>query len=179
MKAILLSLGIVFASIGKAFANPACTTVCPAVIGASLALAKYFGVKNEVVGVLTGALLVVFGYLMIRFCEKRNWNFWFRNQILMLLSLASVAFVYKKELEYTPKLHWNFLYIDSFLLAVLCGAAAHILGVHIYAWMKEKNGGHAHFPFEKVLVPIICDVLVCWVFWGTSLCDCKEIIVMG
>lgn len=179
MKVIFWSFCLsLFASV-KSFANPACTTLCPALIGSSLALAKYFGVKNEVVGVLTGALLVVFGYWMIRFCEKRKWNFWMRNQILMLVSLASVAFVYKTELVYTPRLHWNLLYIDSFLLAVLCGALAHIVGVHIYAWMKEKNGGHAHFPFEKVVVPIVCDALVCWAFWGTSLCDCKEIMIIG
>ena len=96
----------------------------------------------------------------------------------MALSIASVGFIYMNTLEYKPMLHWRLLYIDSFLLATLCGAAAHIFGVHLYAWMKEKNGGHAHFPFEKALVPILCDILVCYVFWGTSLCECKEILIL-
>ena len=160
-------------------ANPACTTLCPLVLGASLGIARKFGVKDEVVGVLFGALLAVVGYWFIRFCEKRNWNFKGRNLIFMFLSISSVGFIYMNTLEYKPMLHWKLLYIDSFLLAALCGALAHIGGVHLYAWMKERNGGHAHFPFEKVLVPILCDIFVCYLFWGTSLCDCQEVFILN
>lgn len=160
-------------------ANPACTTLCPLVLGASLGIARKLGVKDEVVGVLFGALLAVVGYWFIRFFEKRNWDFKGRNSVLMTLSIASVGFIYINTLEYKPMLHWHLLYIDSFLLACLCGAAAHIGGVHLYAWMKKKNGGHAHFPFEKVVVPILCDILVCYLFWGTSLCDCQEVVILN
>ena len=160
-------------------ANPACTTLCPLVLGASLGIARKLGVKDEVVGVLFGALLAVLGYWLIRFFEKRNWHFKGCHFILMALSIASVGFVYVNTLEYKPMLHWHLLYIDSFLLATLCGAAAHIGGVHLYAWMKEKNGGYAHFPFEKVLVPILCDALVCYLFWGTNLCDCQEVFILN
>ena len=162
----------------KALANPACTTLCPIIVGASLTLAQRMGVKDEVVGVLAGALLAIFGYWMIRFCEKHHWNFPLRNLILMLLSVGSIGFVYMGTLEYKPGLHWNLLYIDSFLLAALCGACAHILGVNLYAFLKEKNGGHAHFPFEKVVIPILFDAIVCWIFWNTSLCDCQEILIL-
>ena len=162
----------------KVWANPACTTLCPLIVGGGLAIAQKMGVKDEVVGVLSGALLAIFGYWMIRFCEKRNWNFPARNFILMTLSIASIGFVYINTLPYNPGLHWNLLYIDSFLLAVLCGATAHILGVHLYAYLKEKNGGHAHFPFEKVLIPILFDAFVCWIFWGTTLCECQEIQIL-
>jgi len=162
----------------KALANPACTTLCPLIVGGGLAIAKKLGIKDEVVGVLSGALLAIFGYWMIRFCEKRNWNFPARNFILMALSIASVGFVYINTLQYNPGLHWNLLYIDSFLLAALCGAASHIVGVHIYAWLKEKNGGHAHFPFEKVLIPILMDAAMCWIFWQTNLCACQEIFIV-
>ena len=39
-----------------------------------------------------------------------------------------------------------------------------------YQWMKRKNGGHAHFPFEKVVVPVVALVLVSWVFSCYELC---------
>lgn len=156
----------------KVFANPACTTVCPIVIGFFLVVADKLGVPKEVVGVLSGALLALFGYWMIRFFEKRNWNFPGRNFILMALSIGSVGFIYVNTSPYSPMLYWHLLYIDPFLLATLCGAGAHILGVHIYSWLKAKNGGHAHFPFEKVVIPILLDLFVCWLFWGTTLCQC-------
>lgn len=164
----------------QAMANPAaCTAVCPVLLGASLGIARHLGVKDEVVGVLFGAFLAVIGYWLIRFCDKRNWKFPGRDAILMLFSLSSAGFIYAGTLTYKPMLHWHLLYIDSFLLATLCGAAAHIAGVHLYAWLKKKNGGHAHFPFEKVVVPLLCDILVCYVFWGTDLCACKEIEILG
>ena len=41
---------------GKVLANPACTTLCPLIVGGGLASAQKMGVKDEVVGVLSGAL---------------------------------------------------------------------------------------------------------------------------
>ena len=162
----------------KVFAQ-ACTAVCPAAIGLLLLIATKMGVKVEVVGVLSGALLSIVGYILIKIFNKKNWHFWMRDKILMLFAISLVGFVYLKDLTYQPMLHWHLLYIDSFLLATLCGATAHIFGVHLYAWMKEKNGGHAHFPFEKVVVPIVCDAFVCYIFWGTNLCNCYEIVVLN
>ena len=54
----------------KVLANPACTTLCPLIVGGGLAIAQKMGVKDEVFGVLSGDLLAIFGYWMIRFCEK-------------------------------------------------------------------------------------------------------------
>ncbi|MBR2273465.1 MAG: hypothetical protein IJ864_01330 [Alphaproteobacteria bacterium] len=36
--------------------------------------------------------------------------------------------------------------------------------------MKKKNGGHAHFPFEKVVVPVVALILVSWLFSYLQLC---------
>ncbi|MGN0919542.1 MAG: hypothetical protein ACI4OR_02130, partial [Alphaproteobacteria bacterium] len=88
----LLGLFLTLSSAAKA--NPACTTLCPILLGASLGIARKFGVKDEVVGVLFGAFLAVVGYLFIRFFEKRNWHFKGRNFILMLVSIASIGFIY-------------------------------------------------------------------------------------
>ena len=148
-----------------AFAQ-ACTTLCPLALGAALTIAQRMGVKDEVVGVLAGALMAVVGYILIRLFDKKNWHFSGRNFLLMLVALASIGLIYVNRLEYKPALHWNLLYIDSFLLAAFCGAASHILGVHLYSWLKKKNGGHAHFPFEKVLVPLALDAFVVWIFWN-------------
>ncbi len=161
-----------------AFAQ-ACTTLCPLALGAALTIAQRMGVKDEVVGVLAGALMAVVGYILIRLFDKKNWHFLGRDKLLMFVALASIGLIYVNRLEYKPALHWNFLYIDSFLLAALCGAAAHILGVHLYSWMKAKNGGHAHFPFEKVLVPLALDAFVVWIFWGTTLCECQEVLILN
>lgn len=154
----------------KAFANPACV-VCTVAIGASLSIARYFGVDDCVVGVWTGAMLAIIGYWTIRFFEKRGWDFKGRNFILMTLSVAMIGFIYVSHLTYNPMII-GFLFIDSFLLTNIIGALTLIASMHLYAWMKEKNGGHAHFPFEKVVVPLAAVFLVSLVFHYFPICNC-------
>ena len=146
-------LSAVFVS-AKAFANPACA-VCTVAIGASLSIARKMGVKDEVVGVWAGAMLAILGYWVIRWFDKKGWRFPYRDALLMILSIASVGFVYLGNLNYNPILFLGFLYIDSFLFATLVGALGFIGGMKFYEWMKAHNGGHAHFPFEKVVVPVL------------------------
>ena len=49
----------------------------------------------------------------------------------------------------------GFLYIDTFLLSALIGAFLYIASQKLYQYMKNKNGGHAHFPFEKAVFPVV------------------------
>ncbi|MDY6408109.1 MAG: hypothetical protein SPL08_05375 [Pseudomonadota bacterium] len=153
MITILTFLSALWIS-GKAFANPACA-VCTVAIGASLSIARKMGVKDEVVGVWTGAMLAILGYWVIRWFDKKEWHFAHRDELLMIASLSSVGFIYIGELVYNPILYLGFLYVDSFLFATLIGAVGFIGGMNFYEWMKTHNGGHAHFPFEKVVVPVL------------------------
>ena len=98
-------------------------------------------------------LLVLIGYWTILWFEKKGWNFKFRNTILMLLSFSMIAGVYIKDLTYTPK-PLLFFYLDPFLFCGILGGLVLIYSSKFYQWMKAHNGGHAHFPFEKVVVPI-------------------------
>ena len=152
----LLTGLFVFSSIAKA--NPACP-VCTFAIAGSLTLAKIWGIDPNVVALWSGAMLAMLGYWAIRFCDKKGWTFPFYKQILMIISVSMIGFMYIKDLTYSPVVIWGFLYLDYFLFYALFGAFLLMFGVNFYAWMKAKNGGHAHFPFEKVVVPIALLVL--------------------
>ncbi|MDR1498955.1 MAG: hypothetical protein LBS34_01555 [Rickettsiales bacterium] len=136
----------------KVLANPACV-VCTVAIGASLTVAKLLGVRDSVVGPWIGALLMIIGYHIILLLDKKKWNFWWRDQIVLLLSISTVSFLYFKDLNYSPKPIFIF-YLDPFLFSVVLGSLVFICSQKLYQWMKVKNGGHAHFPFEKVVLPL-------------------------
>lgn len=155
----------------KSMANPACP-VCMVTVGASLYIAEKSGLDKCVIGVWSGALLAIFGYFLIRWFNKKHWNFAGRDFILMALSVGSIGFMYLGQLTYTPIII-GFLYIDSFLFSNLVGAFIFIFGVHFYAWLKAKNGGHAHFPFEKVVIPVLLTGLLSALFYYYPLCDCN------
>lgn len=161
----------------KAVANPACA-VCTVAIGASLSLARTLGVDDCVIGVWAGAMLAMVGYWTMRYFDKRDWQFKGRDSLLMGLSVGMIGFMYLGELSYNPMIIGYIFYMDSFLFATLVGAATLIFGMHLYAWMKARNGGHAHFPFEKVVVPVLLVFLVSLSFHYLAVCNCGASDIM-
>lgn len=154
---VILGFAIMLALTGKALANPACA-VCTVAVGASLEIARRYGVDDAVVGVWAGAMLALLGYWLILWFEKKNWNFAGRNLFLMAISVGSIGFMYVN-MPYRPQ-PIGIFYLDPLLFSTVLGALTFIYVSRFYQWMKEKNGGHAHFPFEKVVLPVLALTLL-------------------
>lgn len=157
-KLLALLLGVAPVS---ALANPACP-VCTIAIGASLEIARHMGVPDSVVGLWAGALLALLGYWAIKFCDRRGWNWRGRNTMLIVLSVAMIGFVYLGRVKYNPQMICGLFTMDPVLFGTVCGAVLFILTEKLYDFMKARNGGHAHFPFEKVLLPVVVLALASW-----------------
>lgn len=166
---LILALFFTAISSAKAFANPACA-VCTIAVGASLEIARHLGVDDSVVGVWAGAMLALIGYWTILWFEKKGWRFKGRDFILIALSVAMIGFMYVSEMTYSPDVIGIF-YIDPFLFSTILGALVLIYSSAFYQWMKKRNGGHAHFPFEKVLVPVAALALLSVLFYYYPLCQ--------
>ena len=162
MSLILAFLAAVIYS-GKALANPACA-VCTVAVGASLEIARKLGVDDSVVGVWAGAFLTLLGFWLIKWFDKKGWNFKGRDFWLIAISVAMIGFVYISEIEYQAKPILIF-YLDPFLFSVIVGMLVLIGSSEFYQWMKAHNGGHAHFPFEKVVVPLVALMLASLYFY--------------
>lgn len=160
---IALSLLFVLALTASAWANPACA-VCTVAVGASLEIARQLGVDDSVVGVWAGAMLAIIGFWTIRWFEKKGWNFKGRDWTLIIVSVAMIGFMYISEIKYTPQVIGIF-YLDPFLFSTVLGALVMVWSSDFYQWMKARNGGHAHFPFEKVAVPVVALLLVSAYFY--------------
>ena len=144
------------------FANPACP-VCTIAIGAALPITRRQGVPDAVVGVWGGAFLAIMGYWIIKFMDGRGWRFRGRNALVLTLSVATIGFSYLGQVKYSPCTYMGFLNVDPLLFGTMLGAVLFIVTEKAYDWMKEKNGGHAHFPFEKVVLPVVVLGLASWV----------------
>ena len=158
-KLFLTVLGFFGIAAKPALANPACA-VCTVAIGASLEIARKLGVDDNIVGLWAGALLALLGYWLILWFDKKKWRFRGRDALLMAVSVGSVGFMYLRDLMYVPQPVLFVLYLDPFLFWTLAGALLFIYTEKLYFWMKARNGGHAHFPFEKVVMPVIALTLV-------------------
>ena len=153
MKNILFLISFFLIPI-RSFANPACA-VCTVAIGASLSIARKIGVSDSIIGLWAGALLTLLGYWTILFFDKKNWNFRYRNELLILISISTIFAIYIGEVKYTPKLILYFLYLDPILFSTFVGSMTFIYSQKLYQYMKVKNNNHAHFPFEKVILPFL------------------------
>ncbi len=163
MKKFFKSIGVLsLVSLPTAaLANPACP-VCTIAIGASLEIARQLGVPDSVVGLWAGALLTLLGYWAIKFFDKKGWNFWGRNALLIGISVAMIGFIYLGQVPYSPVWICGVLHIDPVLFGAILGMILFILTEKLYDWMKAKNGGRAHFPFEKVVLPVVVLALISW-----------------
>lgn len=160
MKKLFLTLLAVLGVAAKpALANPACA-VCTVAIGASLEIARKLGVDDNIVGLWAGALLALLGYWLILWFDKKKWHFRGRDALLMAVSVGSIGFMYVRDLMYVPQPVLFVLYLDPFLFWTLAGALLFIYTEKLYFRMKARNGGHAHFPFEKVVMPVAVLALV-------------------
>ncbi len=166
---IFLAFALLIVLTTPALANPACA-VCTIAVGASLEIARSLGVDDSVVGVWAGAFLALLGYWLILWFDKKGWNFKGRNLLLMLVSLSTIGFVYVAQIKYEPIAILVF-YLDPFLFSTIIGALVLVYSSAFYQWMKAKNGGHAHFPFEKVFVPVVSLALVSAYFYYYPLCQ--------
>lgn len=166
---IIFSLFLVLALAAPALANPACA-VCTVAVGASLEIARHFGVDDSVVGVWAGAFLALIGFWTIKWFDKKGWNFKGRDFWLITLSVAMIGFMYISEMKYEPEAILVF-YLDPFLFSTILGALVLIFSSEFYQWMKAKNGGHAHFPFEKVVVPVAALALLSVYFNYYPICQ--------
>jgi len=164
---LVLALTVFF--VLPAYANPACA-VCTVAVAAGLEIARKLGVDDGVIAIWAGALLTLIGYWTILWFDKKGWNFKFRNTLLMLLSFSMIFAVYIKDLTYTPKPILIF-YLDPFLFCGILGGLILIYSSVFYQWMKKKNGGHAHFPFEKVVLPVVALIIAGYAVDYLHLCE--------
>lgn len=166
MKIILFLISFLLIPV-KSFANPACV-VCTVAIGASLSIARKLGVSDSIVGLWAGALLTLLGYWTILFFDKKNWNFKFRNVLLMILSISMIFAIYINEVKYTPKVILYFLYLDPILFSTFVGYLTFVYSQKLYQYMKVKNNNHAHFPFEKVVLPFLFLLFISLFFYSIN-----------
>ncbi|MGE5425840.1 MAG: hypothetical protein ACM3PZ_02095 [Bacillota bacterium] len=152
LKHIFTIAGLLFL---KALPAKAVCPVCVVAVGAGLGLSQYLGIDDTIAGAWIGGMLVAVSTWTIELFEKKSWLNQFRSPRNLLIFLAYYGLViwslFRQGLLGTPG---NTLYgSDKLALGIAAGSIFFAAAVATYEKMKRSNG-KAHFPFEKVVLPV-------------------------
>ncbi|MBN2884710.1 hypothetical protein JXE04_02180 [Patescibacteria group bacterium] len=151
----------------KAIPAQAVCPVCIVAVGAGLGLSEYLGIDDSIAGVWIGGLLIGMSVWTINYVQKKQWLNKYQQIRDYLIFLAYYLMViwplYKKGFIGNP---FNKLFgLDKLLLGVVVGGIVFPLAVRFYEIIKQRNGGRAHFPFEKVAIPVGALAILSFIFY--------------
>ena len=176
------ALALAFLAIpAKSFAFvPLICDLCTVGVVAGLAISRYLGVDDSVVGVWIGAVVVALIVMTNAYLEKKNVRFKFRDTVIALsyvgftgasLYLAGVVGLPRNVFK-LPQAVAGFvppIVGDKIIVSSVVGGIMLVVGSKAYQNMKAANGGKAHFPFEKVFVPLATLALTSAMFYFVTL----------
>lgn len=139
---------------------PVCTI---AVAGAVILLERY-GVDNIISGLWIGGLLISSSIWFITWLEKKKWTFPYFEILVYAVFYSSLIIPFHHELIIgNPfKTIWG---MDKVLFGISLGSIAFFLFGFWYQKIKERNDGHAWFPFQRVVWPIMPLIILSIVFY--------------
>ncbi len=155
---------------GTSFAFvPLICDLCTIGVVAGLSISRYLWVDDSVVGVWIGATIVALIAMTNAYLEKKNVRFRFRDTLIALsyivfsgisLFYAGVIGIYQNTFFYASS-----LFADKIVVSSLFGGVALIASSWFYQVLKARNNNRAHFPFEKVAIPLLVLAIVSTVFY--------------
>lgn len=136
-------------------ANAFCP-VCTVAVGAGLEGARVLGVSDIITGLWAGGLTLS----LAAWTASYMYNHGIRSRLAYLLNyvvyyglLALIYFipVGRPMLQFNSTTMWG---MDQFLLGAIVGSLTFWFAGKWYEKIKVHNGGHAWFPFQKVVWPL-------------------------
>jgi len=142
-------------------------TVCPMcalAAGAGVGFSKWLGIDDTISGLWLGGLTASLIAWTVNFLTRYNIVFYGRKILvtitygaLMIWGLHSSGYLFHPRNRL-----WG---IDKLLLGMAIGALIFAVGCYLYKRSKERNYGHALFPFQKVLYPVGMLLIVSCIFY--------------
>jgi hypothetical protein len=152
---LLVTLGLSFTFAKEALAVcPLCTVV----VGAGVGLSRWLGIDDSITGLWIGGLIVSMIIWTISWLDKKNISFKGKTIITVLayyfLIIFPLYFIGLIGHGENSLLCWCGFHFDKLSLGIIVGSIGFWFGASWYNYLKERHGGRAYFPFQKVVMPV-------------------------
>ncbi len=150
------SVFLVFIFAAAAAKAEAVCPVCTVAVGAGVGFSRWLGIDDSITGLWLGAFLLSLSLWTIDWLGRKKINFFFKKTLVIAgyYALALVPLYFAKITSHP----FDFVRAgaeDKLLIGIIQGTAAFFFAAKLYEFLKEKNNGHAHFPFEKIFLPVV------------------------
>lgn len=142
--------------------------VCTVAVGAGLEGARLLGVEDVITGIWAGGLTVSLIAWTANYMRRRGVKnrIWYILNILVYYGILACVYWFPLGdpiVKYNALCMWG---IDQFMLGTIVGSFV-FAGMAIwYENMKKNHGGHAYFPFQKVVMPFGGLLIATLIFWA-------------
>jgi len=163
---LLALLGSILLFQEKAFAV---CPVCTVAVGAGVGLARWLKIDDTISGLWIGGLIVSLIFWTVDWLKKKNLAFK-GSWLIVTLSyyLIVILPLYFKGIIGHPQnslFCWCGIRWDKFVVGIILGSVSFYLGALSYFLLKKENQGHAYFPFQKVVMPILPLIILSLLFY--------------
>ena len=163
-KKILTFFSVLGLSLFYAIPAKAVCPVCAIAIVAGLGLSRWLGIDDTVSGLWIGAIIVALIIWTIDWLNKKNINFSYKKTsvVLVYYLLVIVPLYFYHIIGHPYNKLWG---IDKLLLGMTIGSVVFYAGEAGYVYLKKKNDNKAHFPFQKVVMPVLPLIILSVAFY--------------
>lgn len=139
--------------------------ICTVAVVAGVGVSRWLGIDDSVTGLWVGALIVSVILWTIDWLEKKHVRFTARGAVVAIAYYAITIVPLYFTGFFANSLSSIAFGLDKLMLGVVVGSIAFWAGAEWYSFLKEQNGGHAHFPFEKVVLPVAPVLIMSIIFY--------------
>ena len=144
-------------------ANAVCP-VCVVAVGAGVGLSRWLGVDDIISGLWIGGITSSLILWTINWLTKKNIhsNAWHLIVSIGYFVMIILPLAWTEVVGHPYNKIWG---VDKLMLGVMFGSITFSAGVALYDYLKKKNNDRAHFPFEKVVLPVAPLLILTIVFY--------------
>ena len=165
-KIFLFSLSVLGLNLFFAKQALAVCPICTIAVGAGVGLSRWLGIDDAITGLWVGGLTVSMIAWTESWLEKKNILFKGRIFVNVLVYYALIVIpLYYSGIIGNPLNTLCACGLDKLLFGIIAGSIAFWFGASWYFYLKEKNNGHAYFPFQKVVMPISPLIILSIIFY--------------
>lgn len=138
--------------------------ICTIAVASGVGFSRYLGIDDTIIGLWIGGLAVSMITWTIYWLRRKSIRFWGRDWLVIIVYAAMIII---------PLYFYGMFSngadcvcgINKLLLGLVNGSIGFWAGAEWYNYLKIRNSNKAHFPFQKVIMPITPLIILSLVFY--------------